>query len=104
MSDCIFCKIVGGLLPSKTVWSNEKFIAFWDIHPKAKVHILVIPKHHIPSFNDFTNDDQVWLGEYMIAIKSAAESLGLTHYQVRFHNGAASGQEIFHLHAHILQN
>ncbi len=104
MTECIFCKIVAGLVPATVVWSNEKFIAFYDIHPKAKIHVLIIPKHHIESLNHITDADSDWLGDYFLAIQEVAKALNLSHYQLRFHNGAGSGQEVFHLHAHLLQH
>jgi histidine triad (HIT) family protein len=102
-SNCIFCKIVEKKIPSTVCWSNENFIAFYDIHPKAPVHVLVIPKHHVDQLSALGRDDRSWLGEFMLAITEAATSLHLDHYKVLFNNGHDSGQEVFHLHAHLLQ-
>jgi histidine triad (HIT) family protein len=100
---CIFCKIAQGSLSAQIAWSDDHFMAFHDIHPKAPLHVLVIPKMHVSQLSDLTAQDSIWLGEYMLAITNAAKILNLTHYKVQFNNGIESGQEIFHLHAHLLQ-
>jgi len=101
--NCIFCKIAQGALSARIAWSDDYFMAFHDIHPKAPLHVLVIPKLHIRQLSDLTAQDSIWLGKYMLAINNTAKTLNLIHYKVQFNNGIESGQEIFHLHAHLLQ-
>lgn len=101
--NCIFCKIIAGDLPCTEVWQNDYCLAFHDLYPKAPTHVLVVPKHHISGIADMTEPDRSWAGEFMLGIAETARVLGLEHYYVRIHQGAESGQQIFHLHAHIMQ-
>ena len=100
---CIFCKIVHHEIPCRLIWSDDNFMAFYDINPKAPIHFLVIPKHHIEQFSALKDSDRAWLADFMLAIKKAADILNLEHYKIVFNNGSGSGQEVFHLHAHVLQ-
>jgi histidine triad (HIT) family protein len=101
---CVFCKIVAAQLPSKEVLQNEYWMAFYDLYPKAKTHVLIVPKHHVSGMAALTSDDKPWLAEFFLGINQVAQHLDLDHYYVRIHQGAMSGQEIFHLHAHIMQD
>ena len=98
---CIFCKIVKGELPNKTVMENDKFLAFEDISPAAKVHVLVIPKEHYESFDVFPTS---MMGEMSQFIKDVAAKLNLKEngYRVITNIGDNGGQLVHHLHFHIL--
>ena len=108
MSDnCLFCKIARGEIPSKKVYEDEEFFAFHDINPAAPVHLLLIPKHHVVSLHDVTPEDAGWLGRMLtLAPKLAAEN-GCTPgpdggFRVVANTGTEGGQEIAHLHLHII--
>jgi histidine triad (HIT) family protein len=98
---CIFCKIVTGEIPSNKVLENEKFLAFNDINPIAPVHILVIPKIHIKSFNEVDSNTMAEITEF---IKEVAKKAGIfeSGYRIITNIGENGGQEVAHLHFHIL--
>ncbi|UUZ85501.1 histidine triad nucleotide-binding protein [Paenibacillus sp. P26] len=102
--DCIFCKIVEGSIPSKKVLENEHVVAFHDIQPAAPVHILVIPKKHIPTMNDVQEADLPLIGEIHRAAQQVAQELGVAESGYRLVNncGRDGGQVVFHLHYHVL--
>ena len=100
---CIFCKIVAGEIPAKKVFENEKVLAFYDIQPQAKVHILVIPKCHFSSLEDMPKDKADYLTECFLAVPHIAKLAGLENgYRIVVNTGADAGQEVNHLHLHIL--
>lgn len=102
MSDCLFCKIAAGAIPSTKVYEDDDVFAFNDIHPKAPVHVLVIPKTHIATFADC--DDPALLGTLMERVRTIAdETLHLAAgYRIVINVREGGGQEVFHLHVHIL--
>lgn len=102
MNDCIFCKIVAGEIPCKAIDENDDFLAFHDIHPKAPVHALVIPKQHVATLAEA--DDPAMLGQLMDHVRRVAEKLGVADagYRVVINVRDGGGQEVYHLHAHIL--
>jgi len=105
MSDthnCIFCKIVAGEIPSNKVYEDEDFFAFHDIAPKAETHLLVIPKRHIVNLKDLSQDDAELMGKMMLVIPKIAEQEGLVGYRTITNTGKEGGQEVFHMHFHIL--
>lgn len=104
MSDCIFCKIVKGEVPSKKVYEDDKVLAFEDINPQAPVHILVIPKEHIPSIKDVNEDNIDVIGHIHLVIKKLAEEKGIYQDGFRIVNncGEKGGQTVGHLHYHLL--
>jgi len=101
MADCVFCRIVAGELPAKKVYEDDEVLAFDDIHPKAPVHVLVIPKRHLATFSDA---DAALLGTLMDRVRHVAdEVLGLSEgWRLVVNVRAGGGQEVFHLHAHVL--
>ena len=102
MEDCIFCKIASGEIPSTYVYETENVYVINDIAPKAKHHMLVIPKKH---YKDLTEvEDNALLAELMQAAKTAAKKEGLKEYRIMINNGKSAGQEVFHLHIHVLSN
>lgn len=104
MSDCIFCKIATGEIPSKKVYEDEDVLAFHDIAPQAPVHIVFIPKKHImSSLNDITPENAEIIGKIMIAIKKIAVQEGLCNgYRIINNCGADAGQTVNHLHFHLI--
>ena len=103
MSDCIFCRILAGEIPSQRVYEDEDMVAFHDIHPKAPVHVLVIPRKHIHSLAEAGEDDGALLGRVTLALPRIAKSLGLSQgFRTIVNTGSGGGQEVFHLHYHIL--
>ncbi len=103
--ECVFCKIVAGELPAKKVYEDQDYIAFHDIHPKAPTHVLVVPKVHVPKLSDFPDDEtgeRALGGLFRTVNRVARETLGLAGYRVVVNVGEKGGQEVFHVHVHIL--
>ena len=98
---CLFCKIRDGEIPNKTVLENENFLAFEDINPSAKIHVLIIPKVHIQSFNEITPNIMAQMTTF---IQDVALTLGVKSdgYRLITNIGKLGGQEIKHLHFHLL--
>ncbi len=103
MSDCIFCKIAEGEIPSDKVYEDEEMLAFRDLDPQAPVHFLLIPKKHIPSIQAVEDEDEALLGRLMGKIRALADQEGLENgYRVVINCGADGMQTVPHLHIHIL--
>ena len=101
--DCIFCKIVDGVIPSTKVYEDEKILAFRDIAPMAPTHILVIPKDHIPSVDGVNETNAQVVAHIFTVIPKIAAAEGLTGgYRVVSNCGDDAGQTVKHLHFHIL--
>lgn len=98
--DCIFCKIANGTIPTEPVFENEHVFAFNDINPQAPVHILVVPKKHYASLNEL--DDKELFGELLSSIKEITKKLEIKDYRTVLNTGKKAGQEVFHIHFHIL--
>lgn len=98
---CLFCKIVNKEIPANLVKENSEFLAFHDINPKAPVHVLVIPKQHVNSFNDVSSETMAGMTDF---IKEVAEATGVKEsgYRVITNVGDNGGQEVKHLHWHVL--
>ncbi len=102
-SDCIFCKIAEGEIPSRKVFEDDDIVAFHDANPQSPVHVLVIPRRHIASLNDASPADAALMGRILLAIRSMAEELGIASgYRVVNNCGASAGQTVFHIHFHLL--
>ena len=101
MSDCVFCKIVAGEIPSKKVFENDRLLAFEDINPKAPTHILLIPKKHVENLTDGQADPAL-LGEIVAQSASLARQLDVGDFRLVANNGKGAGQLVFHLHLHLL--
>ena len=104
MDDCVFCKIIKGDIPSKKVYEDDEILAFYDINPIAKVHVLVIPKKHITSLLELKKEDKDLLFHIFNKINEIAEMIGVakTGFRVISNVGEDSGQAVKHLHFHIL--
>ena len=104
MSDCIFCKIINKEIPSKIVYEDDDILAFEDINPLAKVHILLIPKKHIETAADLQEEDAAVIGKIYLTAKKIAEEKGMAEDGYRIVNNCKEfgGQEVFHIHFHLL--
>ena len=103
MEDCIFCKIGNGEIPSKKVYEDDNILAFHDLSPKAPVHVLIIPKKHIASLEETSDDDTLILGDLLVKIKLIAKELGLVNgYRLVSNCGKDGMQTVNHLHFHLM--
>lgn len=104
MSDCLFCKMVAQEIPVKIVYEDDKLIAIEDINPAAPVHILLIPREHISSLNDITEDQLELMGHIQMAAAGLARKLGIAADGYRLLNncGKWGGQDVLHIHYHLL--
>ena len=102
--DCIFCKISQKIIPANIIYANNEYVAFHDINPKADVHFLIIPTKHIVSMLELQETDIPLIGRMMFQANVLAVQLGLTGYKMKVHTGIKGGQEVFHLHIHVLGN
>ena len=101
--DCLFCKIIAGDIPSKKAYEDADMLAFYDIAPQAKVHILVIPKEHIPSMDGVNADNAAVVAKIFAKIPEIAKEAGIANgYRVVSNCGDDAGQTVHHLHFHIL--
>ena len=102
MSDCLFCKIAAGEIPSNKVYEDELVYAFYDIDPQAPVHFLVIPKAHIASCGAINAENSAVVAHAFEVISSVTKELGITDFRVVSNCGAQAGQSVNHLHFHVL--
>jgi histidine triad (HIT) family protein len=104
MSDCIFCKIVGREIPARVVYEDDVLLAFEDIKPQAPVHILIIPKDHFASLAEASEQKTALLGRLLLQAKDIArlKNLEETGYRIVLNTGRDSGQDVPHLHFHLL--
>lgn len=102
MSDCIFCKIINDEIPSSKVYEDEQILVFKDIAPKAPVHLLMIPKKHIHSLAEVSQDDSELMGYMMTKVPEIAKEAGLEGFRTIINTGKDGGQIVFHIHIHIL--
>ena len=102
--DCIFCRIVDGQATAKIVFEDETVVALEDLNPQAPVHLLVVPRRHLPSLKEATAEDEPLLGHLFTVAANLARERGLETkgYRTVINNGAEAGQSVFHLHVHVL--
>ncbi len=102
--DCLFCKIIAGEVPSVKVYEDDKVYAFRDINPEAPVHVLIVPKTHISSANELTEENADIVGEVFLAAKKIAIAEGIAEggYRIVNNCGEDGGQTVRHLHFHML--
>ena len=102
--DCIFCRIVDGQATAKIVFEDETVVALEDLNPQAPVHLLVVPRRHLPSLKEATAEDEPLLGHLFTVAARLARERGLETkgYRTVINNGARAGQSVFHLHVHVL--
>ena len=103
MSDCLFCKILAGDIPSDKVYEDDKVYVFKDIYPKADIHLLMIPREHIDSLNELSESHDALMGHMMRLLPVLAKEQGLeTGFRTIINTGSGGGQEVFHLHLHLM--
>ena len=103
MSDCLFCKIVSGEIPSQKLYEDDEILAFHDVAPQAPVHFLIVPKKHMDSLNDTSAEDAALLAHIVLKIKEIARDAGLENgYRVVINTGEDGMQSVQHLHVHVL--
>ena len=100
MADCIFCNIINGDFGTEFVYENEYAVVFNDINPQADTHLLVVPRLHVESLNELNDKDL--LAELMMTVKTVTQKLDIKSYRTVINTGKEAGQEVFHLHIHIL--
>ena len=103
MENCIFCKIIAGEIPSNKVYEDDAMLAFKDINPQAKVHVLVVPKSHFATLAEMNAAQAELVKKCLVKIPEIAKSLGLSNgYRLIVNQGEDAGQTVHHLHIHIL--
>ncbi len=103
MSDCLFCKIIRGEIPCNKVYEDDDVLAFHDINPVAPVHFMLIPKQHIASLDDADESHAALLGKMLLLAPKLAKEQGLDNgFRTVINTGKGGGQEVFHLHIHII--
>lgn len=101
-NDCLFCKIIAGEIPSAKVYEDDTTYAFNDINPKAKVHVLVVPKQHYANVAELAEADPAELAHIAEVAQSIAKSKYNGSFRLVFNTGLDAGQTVFHVHAHVL--
>ena len=100
---CLFCKIARGEIPSNKVYEDNELFAFHDIRPAAPVHLLLIPKAHLPSLMEADASHEAMLGKMLVLAGKLAQKQGLDNgFRTVINSGKGGGQEVFHLHMHII--
>ena len=102
MSDCLFCKIIAGEIPSSKVYEDDLCLAFNDIDPQAPTHMLVIPKAHIPSCGAVTAENSAVVAHIFEVIAKVTKEMGIESFRVVSNCGEQAGQTVHHLHFHVL--
>jgi histidine triad (HIT) family protein len=102
INTCVFCKIIARILPASVIAENDQLIVIKDIHPKAPVHYLIIPKVHVADINGLSEVQKDLAGSMLLMAKKLAEDLPEPAFKFLINNGAQAGQMVFHLHAHFL--
>ena len=104
MKDCLFCKIINGEEDADIVYEDDKILAFENIRPLAPVHVLIVPKKHIKTVNDISEEDEELIGHLWKVVEKVAEEKEVkdSGYKLAVNVGEGGGQEIFHLHYHLL--
>lgn len=104
MSDCLFCRIAAREIPAKVVYEDDRLMAFEDINPQAPMHVLVIPKSHIPTINDLTPEHDALAGQMVRCAAALAKDRGYSDrgFRTVFNANREAGQTVFHIHLHVL--
>lgn len=103
MSDCLFCKIARGEIPCRKVYEDDEVLAFHDINPVAPVHFILVPKLHLATLDDAGDEHAALLGKMLLLAPRLAREQGLdTGFRTVINTGKGGGQEIFHLHIHVI--
>lgn len=104
MSTCLFCRIIAGDIPARKIYENDHLIAFADINPQAPLHCLIVPRQHIATLNDLSEDDDGIVGEMVRRAAKIAREQGYADegYRTVFNTNGGAGQTVFHIHLHLL--
>lgn len=104
MTDCLFCKMIAGDIKPDTVFENDSVLAFRDINPQAPTHVLIVPKTHIATMNEFDTGHRELIGELFLAAQTVARQEGIDErgYRTVMNCNADAGQSVFHIHLHLL--
>lgn len=103
MSDCLFCKIIAGDIPADKVFEDEQLLVFKDINPKAEVHLLMVPKGHVASLDELTDEHDAVIAHMVRTLPQLAKQQGLDDgFRTIINTGKGGGQIVFHLHVHLL--
>lgn len=100
--DCLFCKIIAGQIPSDKVYEDESTYVFKDIHPKARYHVLIVPKRHCRDVAQLAKSDPTELAHIVSIAQHLADEQFHGAFRLVFNTGADAGQSVFHVHAHVL--
>jgi histidine triad (HIT) family protein len=103
---CIFCQIIKKEIPTPFLYEDAEVVAFKDIHPKAKTHLLIVPKKHIETIKDLKEDesDEILVGKMFLVARDLAKERKLDGYQLQFNVGKSGGQEVMHIHLHLMSH
>jgi histidine triad (HIT) family protein len=103
VSDCIFCRIVARQNPADIEYEDDSVLAFKDIYPKAPVHVLIVPKRHIPSIAHMQREDAELMGRCLLAARTIGEAKGFAEkgYRISVNTGPEGGQVVYHVHFHF---
>lgn len=104
LMNCLFCKIAQGAIPASVVFEDDEIMAFRDLNPQAPKHLLIIPKQHIATLNDASDEHQALLGKMILGAKKIAQTEGISDagYRLVFNINPDGGQTVFHIHLHLL--
>jgi histidine triad (HIT) family protein len=102
--DCIFCQIINKEKNADIVYEDDKCVAFKDINPKARVHLLIVPRKHIPKISDMEAGDEKLIGHLIKTAKDLAKQNNCESYKLLFNVGENAGQMVFHVHLHLMGN
>jgi histidine triad (HIT) family protein len=102
MGDCLFCKIVEKKIPAQIEYEDDSCVVFHDINPRSKTHLLIIPKKHIPTIKDSVDGDETTFGRMLIVARKMGEQFNLDDYKLMIRVGEKGGQEVFHVHMHLM--
>ena len=100
--DCLFCKIIAGEIPSEKLYEDELCYAFYDIHPQAPIHFLVVPKMHFASAADVTPENSAVVAHIYEVIAKLTKQMGMKSFRIVNNCGEDAGQTVFHIHFHVL--
>lgn len=101
-NDCIFCKIIAKEIPSKTEHEDNLCVVFHDVNPKARVHLLIVPKKHIATLKELEENDEEVVGRMMKVAQKMGEKFDLQSYKLLMNVGKEAGQVVFHIHLHVM--
>lgn len=106
MSDCLFCRIATGAMPTPLIWWDDEFVAFRDIDPRAPVHVLIVPRRHLDSVVTLAGEDAAYAGRFLRAAVAVARQEGVLEpeqgFRLVMNTGPEGGQSVAHLHGHLL--